>query len=762
MQSDTGPEFEDRARSIARAIYDPSGVQGAVMHNGREHDSLFVTADQVVTFEFTTSRTKEKALGDARKAGQLAKDVCAISDNRFKTPLAFVVTRDEPTADQRAAAQTASQEVGIHVTILSAASLNKRLIDVEAYIALRLNAPFGSSSFGPRLGSTAGPGPQFIEPCFTELDSGTNRDLNGLIEGAASGRRAVILGDFGIGKSTALFEAFKRLRRAYFKDPASRPVPLHINLGELSGTRSPVEILRRHSEEIGFQYPDQLVAAWRSGGCVLLLDGFDELVPSRWVGGARDLRGVRRQALAAVRRLLEETPKGSGVLMTGRAQYFADVHEVRETLGVQDAEFFRVNEFDIDDILRSVGVSADLVPEWMPTRPLLVGFLASQGLFTKAEGVPQEPSRASWWAQMIHEVARREAQRVTSVTPDSMLRLLARVATMCRASTDPSGSVPVEDMRQAFREVCGYEPDEEGLQVVLRLPGLDSLGQGERQGSGETRAFIDVDLAEAAFGADLCQYIAAPHSAHPLSGAQLSANATTGLAAEVAAALLREDGFDGGVAAAAARLRVEAGIRDFVLLEVARCADTLGAPYKPRDRPTVVEVIVPDLMVSGDGYVAHSLFEDSLFERVVIEKGAHGVPPVSFQRCEISILEGLTEHEFRGVSTETSVGEFLAISATNSLILDLPVPDEVKVALSVLKKVYFQGGSARKESALFRGLPSDLRQLVPDTLKALVSSGYLERTTRRGQDFYAGSPRRRTEVKGFLDSPPPTRFWTHH
>ena len=65
---------------------------------------------------------------------------------------------------------------------------------------------------------------------------------------------------------------------------------------------------------------------------MLLLDGFDEIVPSRWFGGATDLKTVRWEALSPVRRLVTETPAGSGIIVAGRSHYFSGQAEMVSAL----------------------------------------------------------------------------------------------------------------------------------------------------------------------------------------------------------------------------------------------------------------------------------------------------------------------------------------------------------------------------------------------------------------------------------------------
>ena len=51
-------------------------------------------------------------------------------------------------------------------------------------------------------------------------------------------------------------------------------------------------------------------------------------------------------------------------------------------------------------------------------------------------------------------------------------RLLERMATKARRHIDGMGPILQTEMTEVFEEVCGYVPDENGIQLLQRLPGL--------------------------------------------------------------------------------------------------------------------------------------------------------------------------------------------------------------------------------------------------------------------------------------------------
>jgi hypothetical protein len=71
----------------------------------------------------------------------------------------------------------------------------------------------------------------------------------------------------------------------------------------------------------------------------------------------------------------------------------------------------------------------------------------------------------------------------------------------------------------------------------------------------------------------------------------------------------------------------------------------------------------------------------------------------------------------------------------------------------VLRKLYFQRGAARRESALLRGLGHRERRLVPDVLALLTSEGLAVKSKAR--DGYVWQPTRAntTRVQRILVAP---------
>ncbi|MFC5751687.1 NACHT domain-containing protein [Actinomadura rugatobispora] len=735
---------------LARAIHDPTDTQGASMQGGKERDAVFITNESIHIYEFTVSRTKDKATQDAKKIIELIETLHKRPENSYKNFTGWFVTREEPTADQRQAIAVLLKNKHVTVHAISIATLYKRLCDSEAYLAARENAPFGSIVYASQQAL-----PQTkVEVSFTRHDS-QKLTVRKLSEKLISGSRNLLTGEFGVGKSHALREIYFELRKRYFKGNRLTPFPVHINLRDCTGLRYPSEILRRHAEEIGFADDRSLISAWRAGACILLLDGFDEIVPSRWLGSASDLKGVRWEALSPIRRLVEETPHGAGIIACGRSHYFSSPFEMADTLGFEsESEIISLQDFDqqqVADYLELAGVKWK-VPEWMPTRPLLIGYLIAMGSFTDIDA--SNTTQADAWRKLFHAICQRESRIYTAVRPETIRLIVSRLATLARSKGQETGPVDMEMMKSAFADINGREADEEGIQLLLRLPGFAIGGYA---GTQEQRVFADRNLAETAYGEDLATYLVSPYEGHPLSRTASWGTAANSLGVEIAASALLEQRVPASTALAAASRRQDNHQFDAVLADSLRVSSELNPTDEQVRHGFLVEgVIVPFLAINGDDPVlSRTIFRDSLIDVLDLSGISRGERYPTFQSCIFGYVDGMSGFPswLKENFIDCEVEKFSTVSETTSGIMDLKISPERRVALTVLKKVYNQPGSGRKEEALSRGLDMASRELVPNVLNRLVSDGWLHPVSSRGKIIYVPVKGRRAAALQALESP---------
>lgn len=747
---ESGPDFELRGIHLARSLHDPLGAQGSVMYMGRERDGLFVSHDEIHAYEFTTLRTKDKAVKDGEKLAELLKGVGNQPGNSLKGRTGWFVTLNEPTGDQHTAIDAISRSKLERIHAISIATLHQRICNSEMYLQARDRAPFGSTGFGAQMRALAPNVPVRL------IDAGgDDKPLSALAEDVIDGRRALIVGNFGVGKSHTLRELYRVLRKEHFKKQKLTPFPVHINLRDCAGLKTPAEILRRHAEEVGFANPNGLVSAWRAGACVLLLDGFDEIVPTRWFGSAADLKTVRWEALSPLRRLVNETPAESGIVIAGRSHYFSGRAEMVSALGFKTHEQLTVPDFDdvqLADFLAQSGVEWK-IPDWVPMRPLLLSYLVSIDV-DRAAGVAGAVSRAPGWRRFIEAMCEREAQMFSAVRPETIRQIVSRVATLARSRSDVTGPLDMEMLKSAFVAVNGLQPDEEGMQLLLRLPGLAAADPDD---GAEMRVFADRDLADTAYALDLVDYALNPYGeTHPLVSVASWAAGASELGIEVAADALQQYGAGASSAMTALVARDKQKRFDAVTSDLVRIAAELADEGKPVSASFLVTgVYFEQLVVTDHPVFAATSFRDCVIERLDISSLDDVSRAPHFQSTFIGLLDGVSQlpQSLLNHFSDCEIDRFSEATQTTAGIMQLGLDRESRIALSIFRKVYGQSGSARKEGALSRGLNLTDRPSVPKVLSELVSQGWLVKSSAGNTTLYAGTKERRKSALSALESP---------
>jgi hypothetical protein len=717
---DEDQDFENEVRRVARALWPEARYSGAVKFDGRERDGIFETEECIHLLEATTSRKEEKAKKDIGKLFSLGTRLQRGSSH--KAVRGWFVTRDEPTADQRKVAEKHKS----FLTALSFSQFQSRLIDVRMYLAARENYAFGSVR-DPVTGSqnlTA----DYVPLALADLGQPIVRSPDELVELLAQGRRVVLLGDYGAGKSMTLRYIYQKLATRYSRGRSAQ-FPVHLNLRDHYGQTDPAEILERHARTIGFDHPAHLVRAWRAGYVLMLLDGFDEVTGLTIQGFWRKLRDTRYRTMEPIRRLVSEHPAGLGLAISGRAYFFDAPAERRAALGTTAFLELSLNEFTDEQVreylkLRRLGGA---VPSWLPSRPLLVAYLASTGLLEEVVGQwAAELEPAAGWNLLLDRIATREAQIGAGIDGPTVRRILERLATKARSARDGLASLSPDDIVGAFREVCGYPPDERGMLLLQRLPGL-----GIEQGESETRRFIDESFAETCRAGDVYAFAEAPYDSGIFQG---PVECTAGsLGVSVAAVRFRTSGFTTAKLATAIERACALGNNNLA-------ADLVLAAIEARHEITsdvyVKDVLVPQVDFPAEMQSAAGVhFQDCLFVELDLDPEVDGALLPRFQECFIATLDGrVSETDLpAGVFSGCLFEAFASGAGTTNQVLDLHLPLGVRVLVTILKKLFERKGRGRRENALYRGLDYRARRLVPQVLQ-LLKANKIAFPCRRGVD----------------------------
>lgn len=743
--------FENEVRRIARELWPDAEFDGAQIVDGRERDGVFETEDCVHLIECTVSRSKQKAEDDSKKLVALAKKHQRRDSQ--KAMKCWFVTKEEPTADQRSLIR---DKYG-SVTALGFAQFQSKLIDASLYLTLRDKYPFGSVR-DPATGSTNAE-IEYVTLDLAQRASEKVWSISDIESSVLRGSRFIIFGDYGSGKSMTLREIFRGLRGAYLKAKTVK-FPIYLNLRDHFGQTNPAEVLERHARNVGFPNPSHLVRAWRAGYVVLLIDGFDELTTLGIQGLWKRLHEVRYRAMEVVRQFIREQPPDAGLILAGREHFFDSERERKNALDTQNSlTELALNEFTDEQIQRYLAKRglAGHVPNWMPSRPLLVGYLAASGVLEQAfsSGSPQRESLAGdpakGWDFILERVCAREAEIEAGIDGLTVRRILERLATMARQSQSGLGPLSPEKLSSAFVEICGYQPDEKGFVLLQRLPGL-----GTDRAEEGTRTFLDEDFADICRAGDIALYLSDPFG----TTANLFRGADRGLGdLGVNLILVRAQatGLSGGKLVPALRKALEAEESSALVMDLVRVAIEYGCTIEVPVRLT--GIYVPSLELYENIADCSKLkFTNCLFSRLALDHNVKSANLPRFENCYIDDLDGRSSAKDLPTGVFDNACEFERFSEapeTTSAIGGMDLPLGARVLLTVLKKIYLQSGSGRKENALQRGLDHHSRRFVSPVLRLLQTEGIVLPYRRAGLDMTIWVPDRSktARVQRLITSP---------
>jgi hypothetical protein len=665
--------------------------------------------------------------GLIREDGDKLEKACQklSKEYRFKGVKGFFVTREEPTADQR----QYIDRLNAPVIACSLTQLRSMLIDSREYLTLRDSYAFGSAR-NPETGSTTDLDRYVPFGLLSESRSseGRNFTTEGITSRTQEGLVTVLLGDFGAGKSMTLREIHRNLA-AQNKSKSTVKFPLTLNLRDHQGQKEPDEAIRRHASKLGFAGGTQLVRAWRAGEIHVLLDGFDEIATTGWLGQASDLKDIRRRSVELIRRFVEQTPPGSGIVLTGRRHLFDSTSEMLSSLGLKmrDPLVLATDQFSDEQVgtyLEGHGWTGAL-PEWLPSRPLLLGYLATSGAIEPLAEAATQMGPAEGWDLLLDRICDREATMEFGVNGRTIRLILERLATIARTRVDGTGPILRDDLAAAFLQVCGYAPDEGSFQLLQRMPGLGVLDP-----VNGSRHLIDPSLADAAGAGDVVRYVensGADESLEYLHGTMVPLGA---LGTSVSEALAVKASITGTQATAMAKRLQSKGGNDALVLDIARLALSLGGtdnwPSLTFTGLFLEEVVFADVEQNLDSLE----FSDCVISSLDLTEydGDHSLP--TFSRCAFGVAMGVGSMAAlpNGHFVDCTFDQFDPSSKTTRGILATPgLSGRQRVLLSVLKKVYMQAGAGRKSGALSRGLDDKLRPLVPEVIELLIAEGLINK-----------------------------------
>lgn len=683
----------------------------------RELDGIARLRDVTHLLMVTTSTRLDKVQGDVKKL-QSAE---TIERTRAVAVSKWLITEKQLDAQHIEYARK------FNVIAITLDQFQRRFFDSARYLRLRNQWAFGSAR-DPSTDSINIADDAYVvlpmristESSPSKIGQRTSINVQQISQRLLAGELVVLRAPFGSGKSLTTREVFRHLAGLNRNDP-SAPVPLALNLREHWGEVHSDEILERHARTIGYVPREDIVVAWRSGMCCLLLDGFDELAAQTVVrtDNKNFMREARRHALKGLRDFTQKVPTDVGILICGRDHYFDTTPELLASLGLTGKSFTIVDleEFtdqSANDFLRKNGIHESL-PDWLPKKPLILSYLLRTNLFASILKIDSSKGFGHAWDNFLDRISEREAGlESSSMDPGTIRSVLERLADSVRTKSTGTGPITGNDLADAYTLETGQAAGEGVLAQLQRLPGLT-----QRDSEPGNRSFVDLDMLGA------------------LQGGAFARQALTGFQDQTLQPLSELS--DKAIAMATYVF----SLNDSAPETLVGVAEQLA---RRSQRERISSQTIADCFIVAIQMAIDSERESIDFRGLVIDGASFGRLPLdeiqvrgaTIRNCTVRELSlGTTNHfgnvtlsnciisRVCGVATKVGlpngvVSEDCEIEsfdnmATNSAVLQLDIAPQMKALMTILKKLYKQPGAGRKLSAFSRGItrPEVLRFIDP-------------------------------------------------
>jgi hypothetical protein len=742
-------EFEAFVRKIATQHWDARGYSGAITVDGKERDGILESRYMIYCLEVTTSKTANHTRESCEKLCDLVNGLREKHPDKGVT--AWYITRFEPTGEQGVILSRHKAIVN-HRTY---EAFYSSIVDAKDYLIEREKKPFGSIR-GPEDGRFDAD-LKYTPTKILDADSGQALHTAAIAKQIAKGPiRALLLGEYGAGKSMSLRDIFQRLSLQY-RNGSDSQFPVYVNLRDHIEQYDPDECLRRHASSVGMKNPENLIKAWRSGLVYLLLDGFDELAPRIATGSRKRAQDLRNSAIGLVRRLLEETPANGSILLAGRNNYFDSIDELRGAVGAKkNWRIFELHDLDSEDLARFIsdhGWEGGL-PDWVPKKPLLISYVKQSRLIDAPanDSQVQIADPASGWDYLIDKICEREVEQVyVALEPEELRRIYGRLATFARGRSDSRGPLNLSDSKRAFIEVTGVEPEERSITAILRLPGLSGSLSGVETTELErgSRYFIDADLADCLCAADVISAVNNPYE-YPIDTHKSIQHELGELGRSVAFARFANEGSQ----LIGDALRFFASISSDSARNL--CSDIIGIMFSNSvSFSGGVEVsngYFRKLSIEGGADFSSITFDTCGFEILEVDVVAEENMP-KFQHCDITLLKGISTmrtYLSENIEANNVVDHAEVVDLSYDVLRNEGAPEEFLDLTSVIDKAFIQSRKGRQLAAMFRGRPEDRRSIISEILDKMVKDGWITISRRGGAEIVVPNMSKAAEAKAII------------
>lgn len=283
--------------------------------------------------------------------------------------------------------------------------------------------------------------------------------------------------------------------------------------------------------------------------------------------------------------------------------------------------------------------------------------------------------------------------------------------------------------------------------MLQRLPGL-----GVQDATDGARSFIDPSLLDAARAGDVVRYASNQDDA---LGEIAAASVPLGrLGVQVATVQCERLSVTSGQCNAGAKKLQGRGSVDAFALDLVRVGVELGS-----SKPGALEFALLEIesleMQDTETDLGALTFRDCVIATLDLTEFDGEATLPHFDSCSIGTVLGAASASVlpSGRFTKCTFDAFDPSSKTTRGILGMPgLRPGQKVLLTVLKKVYLQAGSGRKEEALTRGLAPHFRDQVPGVISHLISNELLIESRAGARTLYLPVRGQRARVRELLEA----------
>jgi len=723
----TWKAFESNVKSIANYIWSCDAISETI--NGVRCDCVLkFKPDYWIIVEISENISLEKVRTDISKVSVI-KPYLMSKEIYCET---FLVLNGDPTDSMMTTGE------GCKVNVLSYISFSKKFLDYNSYFHGRIQKSFGSS-VNPFSGEpdTTDYTPVFYENVRTKKEILLKDIINLLLDG----KRIILLGNYGTGKSRCIREIFRSLNNKEF---SKLLYPIAINLKENWGISRYEELIRRHFGNLGVSsLADSALKVINSDSFIFLLDGFDEIGAQSWSDNSNKLQQIRSSSLSGIKDLILNTK--SPLLIAGREHYFNSDDEMFKALGLSKTETIilrskdEFSEPEMEKYLKSISSLVEL-PLWLPRRPLICQIINSLDKDKLEEILLDTYSAVEFWNTLILNVCVREARISTLLDSEKIFKILKLIARLTRGKSFNVGPLSMLEINRSFEIIIGTQPVDESAVMLQRLPAL-----GRVSSESMDRQFIDFYILDGLRADDLID-IVYNNKVEVLNETWINSLKRTGI--EIVAKKIAND--------KSANTFIE-----FLKLSILSNNKVISGDiiaslvfYATKHTLDMGALVINRVCIStidfSSSLIENFIIQDSYIEEIDVSNCSFS--RISFRDCTISKVYGVSKFSELPSCLNSSLIENYEKESLNSNKKYFGLNPSQMILISLLKKSYFYNGKGRLESELLKSFGSSKDKCTATKLlKYLSNEKVLIKTLDNGHTTYTPKGFQRQRITKILN-----------